>query len=87
MIAYAVHVKTVSATDARSDLYNLIATTVSSREPIQIIGKSGNAVLVGEEEWHAIQETLHLVSIPGLRGSILKGMAEPVDKCSREIDL
>lgn len=79
--------KTVSATSARSDLYNLIDATLSDHEPIQITGKRGNAVLVGEEDWRAIQETLYLVSIPGMRESILKGMAEPLDKCSREIDL
>ena len=79
--------KTVSATSARSDLYNLIDSTVTDHESILITGKRGNAVLIGEDDWRAIQETLHLVSIPGMRDSILKGMVEPVDKCSREIDL
>jgi prevent-host-death family protein len=79
--------KTVTATNARSDLYSLIDATVSDHEPIQITGKRGNAVLVGEEDWRAIQETLHLVSIPGMRESILQGMKEPLSKCSREIDL
>ena len=77
----------VTATTARSDLYNLIDSTVADHEPVQITGKRGNAVLVSEEDWRAIQETLHLVSIPGMRESILKGMAEPLDKCSGEIDL
>jgi antitoxin YefM len=79
--------KVVTATTARSDLYNLIDSTVADHEPVQITGKRGNAVLVSEEDWRAIQETLHLVSIPGMRESILKGMAEPLDKCSGEIDL
>ena len=79
--------KTVTATTARSDLYNLIDATVSDHQPIQITGKRANAVLIGEEDWRAIQETLYLVSIPGMRDSILKGMAEPLDKSSREIDL
>ncbi len=79
--------KTVTATAARSDLYNLIDATVSDHQPIQITGKRGNAVLIGEEDWRSIQETLYLVSIPGMRDSILKGMAEPLDKSSREIDL
>jgi antitoxin YefM len=79
--------KTVTATSARADLYSLIDSTVADHEPVQITGKRGNAVLVSEEDWRAIQETLHLVSIPGMRESILKGMAEPLDKCSREIDL
>jgi antitoxin YefM len=80
-------VKTIPATTARADLYNLIDATVSNHEPIQISGKRGNAVLVAEEDWRAIQETLYLVSIPGMRDSILKGMAESLDKSSREIDL
>jgi antitoxin YefM len=80
-------VKTVSATTARSDLYNLIDSTVTDHEPIQITGKRGNAVLIGEDDWRAIQETLYLVGIPGMRDSILKGMAEPLDRSSRKIDL
>jgi antitoxin YefM len=79
--------KTITATTARSDLYRLIDTALSDHEPVQITGKRGNAVLVSESDWRAIQETLHLVSIPGMRESIVKGMAEPVDSCSREIDL
>ena len=54
---------------------------------MQITGKRGNAVLVAEADWRAIQETLHLVSIPGMRESIREGMAEPIDACSKEIDL
>lgn len=65
----------------------MIDHTVSDHEPIQITGKRGNAVFVSEDDWRAIQETLHLVSIPGMRESIVKGMAEPLDGCSREIDL
>jgi PHD/YefM family antitoxin component YafN of YafNO toxin-antitoxin module len=80
-------VKTISATSARSDLYRLIDTTLDDHEPVQITGKRGNAVLLAEEDWRAIQETLHLVSIPGMRESILEGMREPVDRCSRSIDL
>ena len=79
--------KTVSATRARSDLYRLIDAAVEGCEPIQITGKRGNAVLLSEEDWRAVQETLYLVSIPGMRESILKGMKEPVAKCSEKIDL
>ena len=79
--------KTITATAARSDLYRVIDSALSDHEPVQITGKRGNAVLVSEGDWRAIQETLHLVSIPGMRDSIVEGMAEPVDACSREIDL
>jgi PHD/YefM family antitoxin component YafN of YafNO toxin-antitoxin module len=80
-------VKTISATSARSDLYRLIDSTLSDHEPVQITAKRGNAILVAEEDWRAIQETLFLLSIPGMRDSIRAGMAEPVEKCSKNIDL
>ena len=79
--------KTISATSARSDLYRVIDSAVRDHEPVQITAKRGNAVLVSEADWRSIQETLHLVAIPEMRESILEGMAEPVDECSREIDL
>lgn len=79
--------KTVSATSARSDFYRLIDSTVSDHEPVQITGKRGNAVLVSVSDWQAIQETLHLLSIPGMRESIREGLEEPVENCEEEIDL
>ena len=79
--------KTITATSARNELYRLIDSTLTEHEPVQITGKRGNAVLVSETDWRVIQETLHLVSIPGMRDSIIKGMAEPIDACSMDIDL
>ena len=79
--------KSISATLARSDLYRVIDSTLEAHEPIQITGKRGNAILISEADWRAIQETLYLVSIPGVRDSIIAGMAEPVEKCSKNIDL
>ncbi len=67
-------------TKARSKLYQLLEEAAASHEPIQITGKRASAVLVSEEDWRAIQETLYLVSIPGLRNSIRKGMAVPLEK-------
>ena len=69
-------------TQARSRLYQLLDEAADSHEPIQITGKRSNAVLVCEEDWRSIQETLHLLSIPGMRDSIRKGMAEPLSKSS-----
>jgi PHD/YefM family antitoxin component YafN of YafNO toxin-antitoxin module len=80
-------VKTITATSARSDLYRVIDSAITSNEPVHITGKRGNVVLVGEADWRAIQETLYLVSMPGMRDSIRQGMEEPIEKCSREIDL
>lgn len=79
--------KTVSATSARADLYNLIDSTLQDHEPVQITGKRGNAVLLSEPDWRAIQETLFLLNIPGMRDSLLEGMAADLDECSQEIDL
>ena len=75
---------TVSTTEARKDLYRLVDQVQDTHEPIQITGKRGNAVLVGENDWRALQETLFLVSIPGMRESILEGMATPPDELEDE---
>jgi len=74
----------LTVTHARSRLYELLDQTNASHEPIQITGKRSNAVLISEDDWRSIQETLYLVSIPGMRDSIRKGMAEPLDKTSTE---
>jgi len=73
-------VTSISATEARKRLYKLLDDVSQSHEPVQITGKRSNAVLVGEDDWRAVQETLHLVSIPGMRESILEGMATPIDE-------
>lgn len=77
--------KTISITEARNNIYKLIDMTNEEGEPIQITGKRGNAVLISEEDWRAINETLYLVSIPGMRESIIKGIKEPLDKCRTKI--
>ncbi|WP_018950659.1 type II toxin-antitoxin system Phd/YefM family antitoxin [Thioalkalivibrio sp. ALMg11] len=76
----------ITATEARSNLYRLIDETAESHEPIVITGKRNNAVLLSESDWSAIQETLHLLSIPGMRESIREGMDTPVDECPEELD-
>ena len=75
---------TVSTTEARKHLYRLVDQVQDTHEPIQINGKRGNAVLVSEADWQALQETLFLVSIPGMRESILEGMATPPDELEDE---
>tara|TARA_Y100001963_G_C6594734_1_gene359668 strand:- start:158 stop:400 length:243 start_codon:yes stop_codon:yes gene_type:complete len=77
---------TITATEARSNLYRLIDETAESHQPVVISGKRNNAVLVAEEDWTAIQETLYLLSIPGMRESIVEGMAESTDDCDKELD-
>ena len=72
----------ISATEARKRLYALIDEVGDSHQPVQITGKRGNALLLSEADWNAIQETLHLVSIPGMRESILDGLATPTEELS-----
>lgn len=77
---------TLTASEARANLYRLMDQAAQSHSPIHISGKRSNAVLVAEEDWSAIQETLFLLSVPGMRESIRSGMAEPIDTCATELD-
>jgi prevent-host-death family protein len=76
---------TLTATDARKRLYSLVDEVKESHEPVQIVGKRSSAVLISEEDWRAIQETLHLTSIPGMRESIQKGLKTPVEECDEKL--
>jgi prevent-host-death family protein len=78
--------KSFTASDARANLYRLLDDAAASREPVLITGKRSSAVLVAAEDWNAIQETLHLLSVPGMRESILAGRAEPLDDAARALD-
>jgi len=75
----------ITATEARSNLYRLIDETAESHQPIVIMGKRNKAVLVSEEDWSAIQETLYLLSVPGMLESIGEGMKTAVDDCDEEL--
>ena len=72
---------TLTATEARSKLYQLIDESASTHEPVLITGKRTNAVLLSEEDWKAVQETLYLIGIPGMPESIRKELKTPVKKC------
>ncbi|TPE54096.1 type II toxin-antitoxin system Phd/YefM family antitoxin [Maribrevibacterium harenarium] len=76
----------ITATEARSNLYRLIDEAAETHHPISILGKRNNAVLVSEEDWAAIQETLYLLSVPGMRESIREGMDTPIEECEEELD-
>ncbi len=76
----------ITASQARANLYRLIDEAAESHQPIHISGKRSSAVLVSAEDWAAIQETLHLISIPGMRESIKEGMAEPLEESAKELD-
>ena len=78
--------KTLSITEARKNIYKLIDQATETHEPIQITGKRNNAVLVSEEDWRSIQETLYLTSIPGMRESIIDGIKSPLGETSEELE-
>ena len=76
----------MTTTQARSNLYRLVDEVAESHDPVLITGKTNNAVLVSERDWDAIQETLYLTSIPGMRESIKAGLDTSVDACDDELD-
>ena len=76
---------TLTASEARANLYRLIDQAAESHKPVLISGKRSNAVLVSEQDWSAVQETLHLLAVPGMRESIKAGMAESVGSCATEL--
>jgi len=77
---------TLSATEARAKLYKLIDETSETHKPIVITGKRNNAVLLAEEDWNSINETLFLLSISGMRESIREGMESGLEECDKELD-
>ena len=85
VITYASNMTTTTVTQARSHLYKLLDETAISHEPIQITGKRNNAILISEDDWRSIQETLYLLSIPGVGKSIREGLKTPIEKCSRKL--
>ena len=78
--------QSLTASEARANLYRLMDQTAESHQPITIAGKRHDAVLLSAEDWNAIQETLHLLAVPGMRESIKEGMAEPIYQCTKELD-
>jgi PHD/YefM family antitoxin component YafN of YafNO toxin-antitoxin module len=77
---------TVNVTEARANLYKLIDDASVNHEPVVITGKRVNAVLLAEDDWNAINETLYLLSVPSMRESIIEGMQENLDETSTELE-
>jgi antitoxin YefM len=80
------NVSSINITNARKDLYKIVESVNESHQPIHITGKKSSAVLVGEDDWKSIEETLYLSSIPGMRDSIIDGMKTPIDKLESDLD-
>ena len=77
---------TLKVTEARVNLYKLIDDTLVNHEPVVITGKRGNAVLLAEDDWNTINETLHLLSVPGILESVLEGMQESIDGAATQLN-
>jgi len=86
VIAYDSSMSTLTASEARAKLYRLIDQAAESHTPIRITGKRNSAVLVSEEDWSAVQETMYLLSVPGMRESIREGLKTPVEELEPELD-
>lgn len=82
---FGANMTTLTASAARAQLYKLLDHAASSHEPVQITGKRSSAVLISEDDWRSIQETLYLLSIPGMRESIRRGLKTPVGKLSKTL--
>ena len=78
--------KSIKATNARKQIYKLIEETVNTNTPIQISSKNGNVIMISEADWNSIQETLYLISIPGIRESIIEGLNTPIEDCVEELN-
>ena len=76
----------ITVTDAQKTLYKLIGETADSHEPVLISGNEANAVLISEEDWNAVNETLDLLSIKGMRESIIEGLQTPLEDCDESIE-
>lgn len=77
---------TLTATEARANLYKLLDEVAQTHEPVLITGKRANAILISEEDWRAIEETIYLLGIPGMRESIVEGLNTPIDECADEVE-
>ena len=85
-LTYDLSMSTLTASEARAKLYRLIDEAAESHVPIRITGKRNSAVLVSEKDWASVQETMYLLSIPGMRESIREGMDTAIDECEAELD-
>jgi len=71
-------------TNFRKNIFGLLEQTIKYNEPVNISTKDGNAVIISEEDYNGLMETLYLNSIPGMREKIIEGMNTPLDECIPE---
>lgn len=78
--------RNLRVSEARAQLYRPVDEAVESHEPVYIVGKRNRAVMIGEDDWRAITETLYLLSIPGIRESIRRGLKTPIKVCREQLE-
>jgi PHD/YefM family antitoxin component YafN of YafNO toxin-antitoxin module len=78
--------KVLTASQARASLYRLIDKASQDHETTLIKGKRNNAILISEDDWRSIEETLYLLSIPSMRESIREGLTTPLSQTSKVLD-
>jgi antitoxin YefM len=78
--------RSIRVSEARDNLYKIVEEASQSAEPLMITGKRGNAVIMGEDEWRAVEETLYLLAVPGMRKSIVTGMKTPIKNCDKNLE-
>ncbi len=71
-------------TNFRKDIYELLEQTIKYNEPINISTKNGNAIVLSEEDYNNLIETLYISSVPGLKEDIIEGLNEPLEDCVAE---
>ena len=69
---------TTTITNFRKNIFSLVETAIRYNEPIHITSKSGNAVILSEDEYRGLIETVHLTSIPGMKDKLLQGANTPL---------
>lgn len=79
--------RSINITSARKELYSLVEAVNYDSVPVLITGKNGNAVLISEKDWNAIQETLYLNSIPGMAESLIQGKESSLENCLTEDEI
>lgn len=82
---YNIAMNTITATQARATIFRLMEEVAANHRPVTITGKHSNAVLVSEEDWRAIQETMYLMSMPKMAASLIKGKKTPLKDCAAEL--
>ena len=71
----------INATTARANFYKIVDEAIDSHEPICVTAKKGNVIIISEDDWRSMQETLYLLSIPGMRESLIEGKNTPTSEC------